>query len=179
MALKIVNARKEKLTDRDFRRLAEIEEHPEVAKWDIPAYGGDVQRAFAAFKKSIKNLSKRGDEFLVAMLEGRVVGFVGIHRLKGEIGEMAHVGEVGIVVHPDFQRRGIGTKLLKACVNLARKRGFKRLEADTLTHNKAMTHILKKVGFELEGVKRKRIKRNEEYHDEACYSILISSITEK
>lgn len=28
-----MNARKEKLTDRDFRRLAEMEEHPEVAKW--------------------------------------------------------------------------------------------------------------------------------------------------
>lgn len=66
------------------------------------------------------------------------MGFVGIHRLKGEIVEMAHVGEVGIAVHPDFQRREIGTKLLKTCVSLAGKRGFKRLEADTLAHNTAI-----------------------------------------
>ena len=173
MALKMINARKERLTDEDFRRLAEIEEHPEVAKWDIPAYEGDVEKALTAFKKSIKNISRTGDEFLVAMLDGRVVGFVGVHRLKGEIGEITHVGEIGIVVHPDFQRRGIGTKLLKACVNLARKRGFERLEADTLAHNTAMTCILKKAGFKLEGVRCKRIKRNEKYYDEACYAILL------
>ncbi|KPV62606.1 MAG: acetyltransferase [Candidatus Bathyarchaeota archaeon BA1] len=172
--LKMLNAREGRLTDEDFRRLAEIEEHPEVARWDIPAFGGDVERAFASFKKSIENISERGDEFLVALLDGRIVGFVGIHRLKGEIGEIKHVGEVGVAVHPDFQRRGIGTKLLKACVNLARRQGFKRLEADTLAYNIAMRHILEKTGFQLEGVRRRRVRINGKYYDEACYAILIS-----
>jgi len=168
MMLKIVNAREQKLTDEDFRRLAEIEE-PEVAKWDVPAYGGDLEKAYDAFKKTIENLQESEDEFLVARVDGRTVGFVGIHRLKGEIRDMKHVGEVGIMVHPDFQRRGIGTELLKACLNLAKRRGFKRLEADTLANNKAMRRILEKVGFKLEGVRLERFKRNEEYLDEACY----------
>ena len=171
MTLEIVNAREKKLTDEDFRRLAEIEEHPEVAKWDAPAYGGDLEKAYDAFKEAMGKLPETEDEFLVARLDGRTVGFVGIHRLRGEIGEMRHVGEVGIIVHPDFQRRGIGTKLLQACLSLAGRRGFKRLEADTLANNKAMRRLLEKFDFKLEGVRTKRFKRNKEYLDQACYAI--------
>jgi len=170
--LKIHNARKEKLTDEDFRSLAEIEEHPEVAKWDIPAYGGDVEKAFSAFKKTLENLSKAGDEFLIAKLDGTVVGFAGIHRSEGETGEKRHVGEVGVVVHPYFQQRGIGTKLLQACVNLARRQGFKRLEADTLAHNIAMRRILEKAGFKLEGFRQMRVRIHGKFYDETSYAIL-------
>jgi len=172
MTLRIINAKETKLTGKDFRELAEIEEHPDVARWDTPFYGGDVERTTTAFKEYFQNLSKSQDECLVAKLDGKVVGFAGIHRLKGEAGEMAHVGEVGIAVHPDFQRRGIGTKLLKECVSLAARQGFKRLEADTLAHNMAMRRILEKVGFKLEGVRQERIRRGKEYHDEACYAII-------
>ena len=172
--LKIIDARKHKLTDKEIWMLAEIEEHPKVARWDIPAFEGDVERAFTAFKKSIESLSETGDEFLVAVMDGRVVGFAGICRLEGKTGEMRHVGEVGIAVHPDFQRSGIGTKLLKTCVNLAGRRDFKRLEADTLAHNMAMRRILEKTGFRLEGIRRKRVRIDAKYYDEACYATVIS-----
>jgi len=169
--LEIINTRKEKLTDNDIRAVAEIEEHPEISKWDIPAFGGDVEKAFIGFKSSLSKVT--GDEFLVAKLDGRVVGFIGIHRLEGEIGEMSHVGEVGIAVHPDFQKRGIGTKLLSACIDFAKTRRFERLEADILSHNEAMKRLLKKAGFKFEGTRTKRIKRDSEYYDEDLYAVLI------
>jgi RimJ/RimL family protein N-acetyltransferase len=171
MSLEIVNTRRRKLTGDEIRALAEIEEHPEVGKWDIPAFGGDIEKATAAFKKSLEN-PDMNDEFLVAKLEGRVVGFIGIHRFKGEIGEMSHIGEIGIAVHPSYQRAGIGAQLLKACISLAKTRDFKRLEADSLAHNTAMRRLLRKNGFELEGIRKKRIKRDGMYFDEACYAIL-------
>lgn len=160
------------MTDEAIRAVAEIEEHPEVSKWDIPAFGGNVDKAFVAFKKSIENL-ETGNELLVAQLDGRVVGFAGIHRLEGEIGEMSHVGEIGIAVHPDFQRRGIGAELLKSCMGLAKARRFERLEADTLSHNSAMRRLLEKTGFKFEGIRTKRVKIDGKYYDEACYAILI------
>lgn len=171
MALKIIDTRNQKLTDNDIQAVAEIEEHPEIGRWDIPAFGGDVEKAFAGFKRSLSQVT--GEEFLVAKLDDHVVGFARIHRLEGEIGEMSHVGEIGIAVHPDFQRKGIGTQLLKSCIDLARTRRFKRLEADILAHNKAMKRLLEKTGFQFEGVKAKRVKRNGEYYDEACYALLI------
>lgn len=169
--LEIIDTRHQKLTDNDIRAVAEIEEHPEVGKWDIPAFGGDVEKAFAGFKKWLDRIS--GNEFLVAKLDGRVVGFTTIHRIEGEIGEMSHVGEMSIDVHPDFQRRGIGTELLRSSVNLAKTRRFERLEADILANNQAAQNLVKKAGFELEGMRRKRVKKDGEYYDEACYALLI------
>lgn len=173
MALEILNAKEKRLTDEEIQMLAEIEEHPEIAKWDIPAYGGDVEKVYMAFKKSLEGLPRSGDEFLVAKVNGRVVGFAGIHRLSGERGEMRHIGEVGIMVHPEYQRRGIGTGLLEAAVSLARRQGFERLEADTLAHNKAMRRIAEKAGFKLEGIRRRRFKSDGKYSDETCQAILL------
>ncbi len=171
MALEIVDAKSQKLTHDDIRALAEIEEHPEIGRWDIPAFGGDVEKAFAGFKRSLSRIT--GDEFLVAKLDGRVVGFAGIHRLEGEIGEMSHVGEIGIAVHPDFQSKGIGTELLRSCVNLAKSRNFERLEADTQANNRAMRKLVEKHGFKLEGIRTKRVKRDGRYQDEACYALIL------
>ena len=84
---------------------------------------------------------------------------------------MSHVGEVGIMVHPKHQNRGVGTALLKACVHVSRKRGFRRLEADTLAHNTAMMRIAEKAGFTLEGIRRGRFKRDNTYLDEAMLAI--------
>jgi len=102
--------------------------------------------------------------FLVAETSNRVVGFVGIHRMGGL---MKHIGEVGITVHPDNQGKGIGTKLLTAAIELAKKKGFERLEADTLANNKPMIRIAEKIGFRLEAVRKMRIKKNGKYLDEA------------
>lgn len=174
MSFEIVDAKKKRLSDEDIRMLADIEEHPAVAKWDIPAFKGELEKAYEGFKKALGKLPQTESEFLVAKADKKVVGFVGIHRLKGEIGEMKHVGEVGIIVHPDLQNRGIGTRLLETCIIHAKTHGFTRLEGDTLAHNRAMRRILEKTGFKLEGTRRRRFKRNGEYQDEACYAILLN-----
>jgi len=168
MDLEILDTKETCLTDDEIHMLAEIEEHPDVQKWASHAYGGSIEKMYAWFKKSLSDLPESGNEFLVARVGGVVVGFAGIHRLGGN---MSHVGEVGIMVHPEQQNRGIGTALLKACIRIARKRGFERLEADTLAQNKAMMRIAEKAGFKLEGIRRGRIKRNDSYSDEALQAI--------
>jgi hypothetical protein len=50
MKLKVVDARKQRLADTVFRKLAEIEEHPEIAMWDIAAYEGDIEKATVGFR---------------------------------------------------------------------------------------------------------------------------------
>jgi ribosomal-protein-alanine N-acetyltransferase len=173
MTLRIIDAKKGKLTDADIWMLAEIEEHPEIAKWDSPTFKGDMEKAYNGFKEFMEKLPQTDDEFLIAKLDGKIVGFVGIHRFRGEMGEMKHVGEIGIAAHPDFQKRGVGAKLLVTCLALAKERRFARLEADTLANNIAMRRLVEKVGFKLEGIRQKRFKKNGEYFDEACYAVLL------
>jgi len=87
---------------------------------------------------------------------------------------MKHIGIVGISVHPDYWSKGFGSELLKVGIEQARKERFLRLEADTLAKNKAMIRIAEKVGFKLEGVRRKRIKIGKVYGDEALLGLILT-----
>ncbi len=173
MKLEILDAKETVLTDVEIRMLAEIEEHPNVRKWASHAYGGSVERMYAWFRKSLSELPRSSNEFLVAEVDRSVVGFVGIRRFGGN---MSHVGEVGVMVHPGQQNKGIGTALLEACIHIARERGFERLEADTLAQNEAMVRIARKAGFVLEGKRRRRYKRGHTYLDEA---LLATNLNER
>jgi len=170
-SVQILDAKEEPPNDDEIRMLAEIEVHPKVREWDTDVPTEDVEEMYRLFKKFFDELPKNRDQsFLVAKCRERLVGFVGIHRRGGF---MSHVGEIGISVHPDYHGRGIGTKLLMAAVELARKEGFERLEADTLANNKPMIQIAEKVGFRLEGVRKMRIKKNGRYLDEALLAITL------
>src|SRR5262249_5274269 len=48
---------------------------------------------------------------IVAVLDGRIVGSADIFQYKGR---RRHVGELGMSVHDDFHRRGIGSALMAA-----------------------------------------------------------------
>jgi len=63
--------------------------------------------------------------YLCAMRAGRLVGFVNLAWDGG-----GHAFLLDPTVHPDFQRRGIGTWLLRECIVLARDRGVEWLHVD-------------------------------------------------
>ncbi len=124
------------------------------------------------FKGFFERLPKDENQlFLVGILDGEVIGFLGIHRTSKR---MTHVGVIGISVHPDYWRRGFGTRLLKAGIELARDEGFTRLEADILYKNKAMRKLAEKLGFRLEGIRKMRIEIDGRYEDEALLALLLS-----
>jgi len=168
MSVRILDAQDKPLNDGEIRMLAEIELHPKVQEWDTGAPTKDIEEMYRLFKKFFEELPKNEDQiFLVAKAAKRVVGFVGIHRMS----RLPHIGQVGVIVHPDYQSRGIGTQLLMAAIESARNKGFERLEADTLAHNKPMIKLVKKVGFKFEGVRKMRIKRSGKYLDEALFAM--------
>jgi putative acetyltransferase len=113
-----------------------------------------------AEKKWHTKLADKDCSTLVAEMKGAVVGFARIRRHKGI---SSHVGEVSTVaVLEDFQRRGIGTLLVKNLVHLGfSKLGMKRLQLTVHTDNYAARRLYKKVGFELEGRRMLAIYRED------------------
>jgi RimJ/RimL family protein N-acetyltransferase len=154
VSLEIVDARFHVFRDEDFCRLAEIESHPDVIRWNIETYASDKAEMHHSFKKAIERLQAgkdKGKIFLVGKLEGKVVGFVGV-RVKNE--NLERVGDVGLSVHPDYWGRGFGTSLLKAAVEKAKAEGFSKLELEILRSNKAMLRVAEKVGFNVKSIKK-------------------------
>jgi len=100
---------------------------------------------------------------IVAVLDGRIVGSADIHQYKGR---RRHVGEVGMSVHDDFQRCGIGSALVAALVEVADNwLNLKRLELTVYVDNAPAIRLYHKFGFEVEGTSRGHAYRAGQYVD--------------
>jgi RimJ/RimL family protein N-acetyltransferase len=62
---------------------------------------------------------------ITAVLGARIVGNTTLHFFEGY---KRHIGEIRIFLAEDFRMRGLGTRMLKAVIDLARKHGLYLLE---------------------------------------------------
>lgn len=103
------------------------------------------------------------DHLLVAVLDGEVVGNAGLHRQRGR---RTHVGVLGMGVRDALQRRGIGTALMAAVVDLADNwLDLRRLELTVFSDNAAGIALYLRFGFVEEGVLRCYAYRAGQYAD--------------
>lgn len=87
---------------------------------------------------------------LVAVMDGRVVGSLGLHIQVNP--RRRDCASIGMAVHDAFQNRGVGTALMAAVVELADNwLGLRRLELSVYTDNAPAIHLYQKFGFRIEG----------------------------
>jgi ribosomal protein S18 acetylase RimI-like enzyme len=106
------------------------------------------------------------DAHLVAVLSGRVVGYI---RLKAptHLPENAHVVQVqGLAVEPGARRRGVATALLNAAEQRLRDRGTRKLSLRVLSTNHAAIALYERLDFVREGVLREEFFINGGYVDD-------------
>ena len=70
---------------------------------------------------------------------------VAVGRLSNLTG--TNEGDVAIVVTDEFQRRGLGSELLRRLLAVGRAERLARITADILPENREMQHICQKLGF--------------------------------
>src|SRR5256712_13296341 len=90
---------------------------PEAIKWGLPPYDR------ARIERWTSDLANR--IILIARLEEKIVGHLHIFRILEE--RRKDVTELFIYVHQDFQNLGLGTKMMKKAIELAKERGFHRI----------------------------------------------------
>ena len=104
-----------------------------------------------------------GHTGIVAVLEGRIVGSAGVDQYKGR---RSHVGGIGLCVHDDFHRRGVGAALLAALIEAADNwLGLRRLELTVYVDNAPAIALYQKYGFAIEGTRRQDAFRDGAYAD--------------
>lgn len=115
-------------------------------------------------KKNVElALENKEARFLVAEVDGKIVGFASIHFMKGR---RRHIAGIGMMVHDDFHGRGIGTKLMEALIDLADNwYNIRRIQLEVYVDNEPAIKLYKKFGFEIEGRLRDFSFRNGEYID--------------
>ena len=83
--------------------------------------------------------------FLVAKQENIVVGYVGMYVVLQE-GDITN-----IAVAKEVQGQGIGTKLLKELLEVAKKHGTETINLEVRVSNESAISLYKKHGFEIIG----------------------------
>lgn len=86
---------------------------------------------------------------LVAAVNDRLVGNATLHFFDGHA---RHRGEVRIFLAKDFRRRGLGTKMLQALIDIARRRSLYLLETQLLAEQVTDIKAMRNVGFEVKCV---------------------------
>lgn len=105
----------------------------------VDIYAGSGRRLLA---KELVTLYEDVQDFVVAELDGQVVGCGALHVLWADLGEVRT-----LAVHPDFVKDRIGRALLERLIDTARELGLSRLFALTFH-----TGFFSRAGFvEIEG----------------------------
>lgn len=150
-------------------RRAEVRDAAAIAQiFDAPnAIAGTLQLPYPSTDAWAKRLAEtpESDYVLVAEMAGEVVGNLGLHPVS-KSPRRRHVGTLGMAVRDDFQRRGIGSALLSAAIDLADNWiGYARLELTVYTDNAAAIALYRNFGFEVEGTARRYALRDGEFVD--------------
>lgn len=128
---------------------------------------GTLQLPYPSLELWKKRLAdhKDSDKVLVAELDGRVVGNLGLHPAAPSL-RRRHAYALGMAVHDDFQRRGVGTALMSAAIELADNwMQVQRLELTVYADNHAALALYRKFGFEIEGTHKRYAFRNGAFTD--------------
>ena len=137
---------------------------PDAVKWGLPPY--DRARIERWTTDLTNNMT------LLARSEKRIVGHLQLFRIPFE--RRKGVGEVFIYIHQDFQNIGLGTKMMKRAIALAKERGFHRLGLTVVADNHRAIKVYEKVGFKKEGIARDAFYGDDHhYHDEVEMGLLL------
>ena len=117
-----------------------------------------VQSRYLRFHGTIKELNKKdlkkltnpdplNAEALIILYKGEInEEEIGVARFV--IDSDGKSCEFAIVVADEWQKRGLGTKLMKALISHAQSRGIKRIQGSVLNDNSGMLQFVKGLGFE-------------------------------
>jgi acetyltransferase len=69
-------------------------------------------------------------------------------------------GEFAVLVHDDYQSKGIGPKLVDVLIGVAEEKGLERIYGEVLTENEKMIAVCRKLGFTIEMADEETISVN-------------------
>ena len=156
-----------------------------ITEPDVPSYHRclDVvarERRFLAFYEApplerslafVRSQLESGAPMFVAAHASEIVGWCDISPLSRA--SLAHRGDLGMGVHPDYRGHGIGRRLLQTTLAAARTFGLERVELAVLTNNAPAVALYRSAGFELEGTIRRAQKLDDGYADDYIMALFL------
>ena len=96
------------------------------------------------YEKALPILGLVGTQEGERVIAASVLGF-------SERGHDGHVTRFGITVHDDYQNLGLGKKLTRYMIDIARAKELKKVALEVVTHNSRAVKVYQDCGFKIEG----------------------------
>ncbi|AQX55259.1 GNAT family N-acetyltransferase [Priestia flexa] len=129
----------------------------------------DAPKTVEEEQKFIESVSKQGHMYVVAEVEGEVVGIARV--LRGEIRMKRHSGLFRTWLISKVQGMGIGKQLMDYTLKWCKENDMHKLSLTVFTSNEVAYKLYEKVGFKTEGVMKEQAYINGKYVDEVYMSV--------
>jgi ribosomal protein S18 acetylase RimI-like enzyme len=92
-----------------------------------------------------KNIDVGRNLPLLGLIDGKIVGAATLHQQLG--GWKRHIGRVSVLVHPDYRGRGLARALITEIMDIARRAGLEKVEAEFIGEQAAAIKMFALLGF--------------------------------
>ncbi|HWJ03689.1 MAG TPA: GNAT family N-acetyltransferase [Verrucomicrobiae bacterium] len=123
-------------------------------------------------KERIRGFKPGERAYLVAVLEGKIIGFILV--VRGSLNSTRHAADFGMSILPGFRDRGLGTQLVEAAIDWAKLHRVEKLYCCTLCNNIRAIKLYEKLGFRQEGIRIKQFKIAGKYVDQILFGKLLN-----
>lgn len=159
----------------DAEKFSHLLQHVEASSEFMLFGPGERAMDTARSKAMLRDLQERPNStILVAENEGEeLVGYV--LAIGGEAKRNEHSAYIVAGISADYRGQGIGTKIFSTLDQWAIRTRLRRLELTVVTKNVAGVSLYKKMGYEIDGIKRDSLCIDNEFVDEYYMSKLLES----
>jgi GNAT superfamily N-acetyltransferase len=112
--------------------------------------------SYRVVREWFKNLNYNRVLPLLAIHDGHIIANATLHRKP--FGWMRHVGEVRVVVCPEFRKRGVARILVADLIETAAEAGLEKLTVEMAVSQTDAIEVFKKIGFHDEVVMKGYIR---------------------
>jgi RimJ/RimL family protein N-acetyltransferase len=109
-------------------------------------------------------------QFVASNGDGRIVGWADIFPHWATA--LAHCGTLGMGVHADYRGKGIGARLLAACLDKALSKGITRVELQARADNVRAIRLYERAGFVAEARLRNAMRFDGVYYEAVQMSLV-------
>jgi len=136
-----------------------------------------VNPVTSRFEKENWYFREKDEDNIVIVSEtedGHVVGQCMIEHVGWDAAY--HVGDLGIIISPEYRDLGLGKSLIEEALNVAEEKGFEKVCLSVFHTNTRAISLYEKMGFRKVGYRDRQFKLDGNYYDEILMDM---SITEQ
>ncbi len=99
-------------------------------------------------KNSILESLAHNTKFFVAQTGDTLLGYIGLNFVLDE----GYITSIAVI--EEYRKKGVATKLIKACFDFAKENKLSFVSLEVRTSNKAALSLYEKMGFSKEGIRK-------------------------